>query len=215
MSRLPGVFADAGALCADEDVLDDGFAALVEQVPADVVFDALCRAAPDTFGWCSDCGARVHALDRPGHKRGGEGCFRGALLLVPFVAVAGVRAFVRRLVVHLSSSATSPNRGGGEGRSVSVPPAALSAPSSPSPDLSAAAGNGAVPSPSRLSARTGRGGTDHHACSVCGLPVDRDDAHWPHDPDCPGRRPWAGSVRCVCDRPTHPDCCPDCRGETR
>lgn len=52
-------------------------------------------------------------------------------------------------------------------------------------------------------------------CDVCGLPVDREDAHWLHDPDCP-RRHSAPPRRhvlvetCVCDRPTHPHCCPDC-----
>ena len=46
-------------------------------------------------------------------------------------------------------------------------------------------------------------------CDVCGEPVHLEDAHNPHDPDCPATN--AIRVGCTCDRWVHPDCCQECR----
>lgn len=41
-------------------------------------------------------------------------------------------------------------------------------------------------------------------CTVCGQPVDLDEAHMFHDADCD-----RGGV-CTCDGVAHPACCPEC-----
>ncbi len=38
-------------------------------------------------------------------------------------------------------------------------------------------------------------------CFVCHEPVDSAEAHYPHEPECPGHN-------CDCDLAAHPDCCP-------
>lgn len=49
--------------------------------------------------------------------------------------------------------------------------------------------------------------TDTRTCFVCRKPVDENEAHWCHEPDCPNRD---GKSGCDCDLLAHPECCPDC-----
>ena len=42
---------------------------------------------------------------------------------------------------------------------------------------------------------------DWSPCAVCTKPVRRDEAHFLHEEGC--------TEGCACDRPVHPDCCPE------
>jgi hypothetical protein len=50
--------------------------------------------------------------------------------------------------------------------------------------------------------------TDDVECAVCHEPVERDEAHNPHEADCPARRHLRAV--CECDIWVHPECCPEC-----
>ena len=56
--------------------------------------------------------------------------------------------------------------------------------------------------------------SDEVTCDICGKVIDGDNAHYPHDEDCPnlGHCDFAGWLgACWCSNVCCEDCCPECK----